>query len=66
MFVESFQGEYKDRTNGTRDFRMASASFFIVRILTLVIIHHSGFQQRCKGIVGMCYLYLRYCDTIQT
>ena len=36
MFVESFQGEYKDGTNGTWDFRMVSATFFILRILTLV------------------------------
>ena len=27
MFVESFHGQYKDETNGTRDFRMVSASF---------------------------------------
>ena len=35
MFVESFQGQYKDGTNGTRDFRMVSALFLILRILTL-------------------------------
>ena len=35
MFVESFQGQYKDGTNGTRDFRMVSASFLILRILIL-------------------------------
>ena len=35
MFVESFQGEYKDGTNGTRDFRMVSASFLVLRILTM-------------------------------
>ena len=37
MFVESFQGQYKDGTNGTRDFRMASASFLILRILILFL-----------------------------
>ena len=45
MFVESFQGQYKDGTNGTRDFRMASASFLILRILYLTIFmnpHHSN------------------------
>ena len=36
MFVESFQGQYKDGTSGTRDFRMVSASFLILRILDLV------------------------------
>ena len=35
MFVESFQGQYKDGTNGTRDFRMVSASSLILRILIL-------------------------------
>ena len=35
MFVESFQGQYKDGTNGTRDFRMVSASFPILRMLIL-------------------------------
>ena len=37
MFVESFQGQYKDGTNGTRDFRMVSASFLILRISTLFL-----------------------------
>ena len=37
MFVESFQGQYKDGTNGTRDFRIVSASFLILRILILVL-----------------------------
>ena len=32
MFVESFQGQYKDGTNGTHDFKMVSASFLILRI----------------------------------
>ena len=42
MFVESFQGQYKDGTNGTHDFRMVSASFLILRILILFLFlnHH--------------------------
>ena len=42
MFVESFQGQYKDGTNGIRDFRMVSASFLILRILILFLFlnHH--------------------------
>ena len=42
MFIESFQGQYKDGTNGTRDFRMVSASFLILKILILVLFlnHH--------------------------
>ena len=44
MFVETFQGQYKDGTNGTRDFRTVSATFLILRILYLTIFlntHHS-------------------------
>ena len=42
MFVESFQGQYKDGTNGTCDFRIGSASFVILRILILFLFlnHH--------------------------
>ena len=42
MFVESFQGQYKDGTNNTRVFRMVSASFLILRILILFLFlnHH--------------------------
>ena len=42
-FVESFQGQYKDGTNGTPDFRMVSASFLILRISILFLflnLHH--------------------------
>ena len=52
MFVESFQGEYKDGTNGTRDFRMVSESFLILRILILALFlsnhrfHHT--HPKCK------------------
>ena len=37
MFVESFQGQYKDGTNGTCDFRGVSASFLILRTLILIL-----------------------------
>ena len=37
MFVESFHGQYKDGTNGTRDLRGASATFLVVRFLILVL-----------------------------
>ena len=36
-FVESFQGQYKDGTNGTRDFRMVSALFLIIRMLAMAM-----------------------------
>ena len=44
MFVESFQGQYKDGTNGTHDFRMVSASLLILRILTMGIFVASIFS----------------------
>ena len=34
--METFQGEYKDGTNGTWDFRMFSASFLILRFLDVI------------------------------
>ena len=42
MFMESFQGQYKDGSNGTHNFRMVSASFLILRILILALFvnHH--------------------------
>ena len=42
MFVGSFQGWYRNGTNGTHDFRMVSASFLILRILILALFlnHH--------------------------
>ena len=46
MFVELFQGQYKDGSNGTHDFRMVSASFLILRILILALFlnHHRLFS----------------------
>ena len=61
MFVESFQGQYKDGTNGTRDFRMVSALFLILRILILATFlnHRLGFAARelqCALMVcAMCF-----------
>ncbi len=36
IFTETFQGHYKDGTNGTCDYRAASSLVFILRILTTV------------------------------
>ena len=48
MFAESFQGQYKDGTNGTWDFRMVSALFLILRIVILATFlnHRLGFAAR--------------------
>ena len=54
MFVESFQGQYKDGTNGTHDFRMFSASFLILRILTMA----TYFLSQPRGISsGLQYVF---------
>ena len=57
MFVESFQGQYKDGTNGTHDFRMASASFLILRILILASFHNSVWI----SAVGQFALFFAVC-----
>ena len=37
IFIDAFQGCYKDGTNGTRDCRYFAAAFFLVRILFFII-----------------------------
>ena len=58
MFVESFQGQYKDGTNNTRDFRMVSASFLILRILILFLFtnHHRTVSRtsELQGVLIAC------------
>ena len=58
MLVESFQGQYKDGTNGTRDFRMVSASFLILRILTMAsfLPHHK--LDVCPSLALQCGLFV--------
>ena len=59
MFVESFQGQYKDGTNGTRDFRMVSALFLILRILILASFHNYSLWvlagRRITLICAICF-----------
>ena len=59
MFVESFQGQYKDGTNGTHDFRMVSASFLLLRILVLASLHNYSFWNSAVGqfalICAVCF-----------
>ena len=37
IFIDAFQGSYKDGTNGTRNCRYFAAAFFLVRILLYII-----------------------------
>ena len=63
IFVESFQGQYKDGTNGTHDFRMVSASFLILRILAVASFinrYHSDLSPsatQCALFVSATCLY---------
>ena len=63
MFVESFQGEYKDGTDDTHDFRMVSAVFLILRILIMASFlnrHSSAWplsEVRCVVLVTAACLY---------
>ena len=57
MFVESFQGQYKDGTNGTRDFRMVSASFLILRILMLALfLNHHRLPSNTSELQGVLFV----------
>ena len=62
-FVESFQGQYKDGTNGTRDFRIVSAFFLILRILIVASfsLHHWAYlatsEILCAVFIGTCCFY---------
>ena len=57
-FVESFQGQYKDGTNGTRDLRTVSASFLILRIVILFLFvnHHRSISRtlELEGVLLAC------------
>ncbi len=39
VFIDTFQGHYKDGTNGTRDYRVASYISFLLRIIACYIIN---------------------------
>ena len=63
MFVESFQGQYKDGTNGTRDFRMVSAFFLMLRIVIVASFslhhwsHNTTSEILCAIFIGTCCFY---------
>ena len=68
MFMESFQGQYRDGTNGTHDFRMVSALCLILRILTMtsflttvMFFHHQSLgisaALQCTIFIGASGLY---------
>ena len=54
MFIESFQGQYKDGTNGTHDFRMLSALFLVFRIVILFLFIIHLYTQGIQGVLLVC------------
>ena len=58
MFIESFQGQYKDGSNGTHDFRMVSASFLILRIMILALfVNHHRLPAHTSEFQGALFAY---------
>ena len=56
VFMESFQGQYKDGTNNTRDFRMVSASFLILRTLILFLfLNHRQLPVHTSELQGILF-----------
>ena len=58
MFMESFQGQYKNGTNGTRDFRMVSASFLILQDINRGPIFASTQDDVCPSLKLKCALFV--------
>ena len=56
-FVESFQGQYKDGTNGTRDFRVVSALLLILRILIIAVSLLSHYYPTSGSPALQCVLF---------
>ena len=58
-FVEAFQGQYKDGTNGTQDFRMVSALFLIFRIAVLLAYsgNHNSFDHAYVWLIESVVLF---------
>ena len=46
MFVEKFQGDYKDGTQGTYDYRFLSGVYLLLRIVLVVQLHSSYYLNR--------------------
>jgi len=57
--VEAFQGQYKDGTNGTQDFRMVSALFLIFRIAVLLAYsgNHNSFDHAYVWLIESVVLF---------
>ena len=54
-FMEAFQGQYKDGTNGTRDFRMVSALYLVFRFVGLLtyVVHPQSFERAYGWVFGV-------------
>ena len=60
-FVETFQGCYKDGTNGTRDCRYFAGLYFILRIVALLFIGFSLIKESVVvyGFIGFLFALVR-------
>lgn len=59
LFVETFQGHYKDGTDATRDYRAASSLVFILRILAAVSLYSLDSRSRnfsSSSVVILIYI----------
>ncbi len=68
MFIDTFQGHYKDGTTGTRDFRAASCISFVLRIPLYILVtsyqaHTSWYTFPVQAIVitSLFYAIVRPC-----
>ena len=64
VFMDAFQGHYKDGTNGSRDYRAASSISFLLRTLFCVILSGSKSRNALPTHSLSKYLSLVYCLVI--
>jgi len=70
-FIEAFQGQYKDGTDGTQDFRIVSALYLIFRTAALLahLISNHG-RGTCNhayvwlGVCGVCMCCVHVCISV--
>ena len=55
IFIDAFQGSYKDGTSGTRDYRAVSALYVVLRLIMGII--YGGFFQLIQGSGSDSYVY---------
>ena len=59
VFMDTFQGHYKDGTNGTRDYRAASSTSFLLRTLFYAVL--CSFRSRIEVPMQSGFSIIVYC-----